>query len=125
MKRSESASRPDKATLRVRRLTKEERECTPTRKRRSYASDILTVRLERIEKTLSRLGGMKAPKEPPKSYADAIRSKRTKTPKRAVAKALSSPLKPEARRVTVRIADEKEKKRVNELSAKEIVERIN
>jgi len=98
----------------------------------SNEAEILAVRLDRIEKTLSRLNAPTPTstqrEAPTKSYATVVRQ-----PKPTLAHQHPTPRgrtnainpAPEPRKVIVRISDKQEKQRVNELSIKEIVQKVN
>ena len=98
----------------------------------SNEAEILAVRLDRIEKTLSRLNAptlTEAQHEAPaKSYATVVQQPKSTlahhhlTPKRRTNAGNPAP---EPRKIIVRISDEQEKQRVNELSTKEIVQKVN
>ena len=104
----------------------QQEENTPTA---TIESEILAVRLDRIEKALARLSTQTpAPTQGAltKSYATAVRQ--PKSPQAHLTqKRKPSATKPtsEPRKVIVRITDGQEKQRVNELSVKEIVQKVN
>jgi protein required for attachment to host cells len=92
-------------------------------------SEILAVRLDRIEKALARLSTQtSAPTQetPKRAYATAVQQ--PKPPQaHQTQKANPSAMKPnpEPQKVIVQITDGQEKQRVNELLAKEIVQKVN
>jgi len=88
-------------------------------------SEILAVRLDRIEKALARLSTQTlalTQGAPTKSYATAVRQPKL-SQAHLTQKGKSSATRPtsEPQKVIVRITDGQEKQRVNELSVKEIV----
>ena len=104
----------------------QQEENTPTA---TIESEILAVRLDRIEKALARLSVqtlVPTRGAPTKSYVTAVRQPKlpqtylTQKKKLSATKSDSEP-----RKVIVRITDGQEKQRVNELSVKEIVQKIN
>ena len=104
----------------------QQKENSPTA---TIESEILAVRLDRIEKALARLSTQTpAPTQetPTRSYATAVRQPKPPQARRTQ-KANPSATKPtpEPRKVIIRITDGQEKQRVNELSAKEIVQKVN
>ena len=95
-------------------------------------AEILAVRLDRIEKTLSRLNTPTSTstqhKAPAKSYATVVQQSRlTPTPQRPTSKEKTgvATLALEPRKIIVRIGEEQEKQRVNKLLIKEIVQKVN
>jgi hypothetical protein len=83
----------------------------------------------RIEKTLSRLNApTPTSTQPTKSYTTVVRQpKPTLAHQHSTLKGRTNAinLAPEPRKVIVRISDKQEKQRVNELSIKEIVQKVN
>lgn len=97
-------------------------------KRENDASNTLKTRLEKIERTLGQLTPKKGERERNKgeSYAEAaIRGSKAAPAENKNKKSAPKTVENDRQRVVVRILDKDERKRVNNLPLKEVVEKIS